>query len=111
MAEPDGSTERCLSCADIRGGPRRNQHVGAPTWHPFGGWIVAAVEIPRHAAPHARSHAGTGAYVDLWALSPDGKRWSQLTRYARSAASTRFPDDPVGALVPRFSRGGRPRPG
>lgn len=107
IAEPDGSRERCLSCADVPGGPRRNQHVGAPTWHPSGEWLVVAVEMPIHLAPHAKCHAGLGAYLDLWALTPDGRRWQQLTRYASAVTTTRFPDTPVGALIPRFSRSGR----
>jgi hypothetical protein len=107
VAEPDGSRERCLSCADVPGGPRRNQHVGAPTWHTSGEWMVVAVEMPRHRAPHAKCHAGFGAHVDLWAVSPDGRRWRQLTRYASSVQTPRFPDTPAGALIPRFSRSGR----
>src|SRR5262245_8204493 len=107
IADPDGRRERCLSCRDVPRGPRLNQHKGAPTWHPSGEWLVAGVEMPIHAAPHAKCHAGTGAYVDLWAVSADGRRWVQLTRYAPYATRTRFQDRPVGALIPRFSRSGR----
>lgn len=107
-ADADGGRELCLSCRDIPGGPRKNQHKGAPTWHRSGEWLVVAVEMPQHAAPHAKCHAGTGAYVDLWAVSSDGQRWAQLTRYARRALGARFPHRPVGALIPRLSRrGGR----
>jgi dipeptidyl aminopeptidase/acylaminoacyl peptidase len=107
VAEPDGSRERCLSCADAPGGPRRNQHVGAPTWHASGEWMVVAVEMPRHRAPHAKCHPGFGAYVDLWAVTPDGRQWRQLTHYASAVDRPRFPETPAGALIPRFSRSGR----
>jgi len=106
VADPDGSRATCISCRDVPNGPRMNQHKGAPTWHPSGQWIVAAVEMPVHAASHAKTHAGTGAYVDLWAISPDGRRWFQLTRYTNSVRTSRFPNTPVGALIPRFSRRG-----
>ncbi len=106
VADPDGSHEICLSCRDISNGPRLNQHKGAPTWHPSGQWIVAAVEMPVHAASHAQTHAGTGAYVDLWAISADGTQWYQLTHYANIVTTRRFPDTPAGALIPRFSRRG-----
>jgi Tol biopolymer transport system component len=107
VAEADGTRERCLTCTDSPGGPRRNQHVGAPTWHASGDWIVVAVEMPVHLAPHAKCHAGLGAYVDLWAASADGRQWFQLTRYAPAVTTTRFAETPVGALIPRFSRSGR----
>jgi len=106
IADPDGANQRCLSCRQVPGGPRPNQHVGLPSWHPSGEWLIVAVEMPQHAAPHAKSHAGTGAYVDLWAVTPDSGRWVQLTRYANRALRTRFPDQPVGALVPRLNRRG-----
>ena len=106
IADPDGTNQRCLSCRQVAGGPRPNQHVGMPSWHPSGEWLIVVVEMPRHGAPHAKSHAGTGAYVDIWAVTPDGRRWVQLTRYANRALRARFPDQPVGALVPRLSRRG-----
>jgi hypothetical protein len=61
VAEPDGRGERCLTCTDVAGGPRRNRHVGAATWHASGGWLVVAVEMPAHLAPHAKCHAGLGS--------------------------------------------------
>jgi Tol biopolymer transport system component len=63
--------------------------------------------MPVHRPPHAKCHPGFGTHVDLWALSPDGRRWHRLTRYAPAALRARFPEAPVGALIPRFSNNGR----
>ena len=106
VSQPNGSNAVCYSCRQVPGGPRPNQHVGAPSWHPSGEWLIVAVEMPVHTAPHAQAHPGTGAYVDIWAFAPARNAWHQLTRYSPAALSTWFPDRPVGALVPRLSRRG-----
>jgi len=105
-ADPDGAGERCISCFDIAGGPKRGQHKGAPDWHPSGRWIVASVEMPQHQDTHDRTTPGRGAFMDLWVVSANGKQWYQLTHYASAASGPRFENAPTGALMPHFSHSG-----
>lgn len=107
VANADGTGAVCVTCTEHPGGPRVNQHKHVPSWLPGGAWLIVSVEMPLHMTAHAKAHGGTGAYVDIWAMSADGTRWVQLTRYANRATSRRFPDSPIGALVPRLSRDGR----
>ena len=107
ISAPDGSNARCYSCTQVLGGPRANQHVSVPSWHPSGEWLIVAVEMPLHANTHASATGGTGAYVDLWAFAPDRNEWHQLSAYAPAALSTWFPDAPIGTLAPRLSRTGK----
>lgn len=106
IADADGMNERCITCRQVDGGPRANQHVSVPHWHPSGEWLTVAVEMPVHSAPHAKTHGGMGAYVDIWAVAPDRNEWHQLTHYADHIYRTWFPDRPVGALIPKLSRRG-----
>jgi len=106
IADADGGNQRCISCRQTSGGPRPNQHVSIPSWSPSGEWLIVSVEMPVHSAPHAKTHGGMGAYVDIWAVAPDRDEWHRLTHYADHIYRTWFPDRPVGALIPRLSRRG-----
>ncbi len=122
VANADGTEPVCIGCTDMtdgRGGvtiwkvapslsgtPHRvmrqfgttvyaNQNKDLPTWHPSGAWLIAGVEMPRHALRHALGASEVGMFNDLWAISADGKTWVQLTDYA----STWTYYDPI-ALIP-----------
>jgi hypothetical protein len=108
VAGADGASPRCLGCTTIVDGqdgvaiykaalsagappaPIRqpgaviyaNQNKDLPFWDPSGAWIIAGVELPRHGLPHAQGNSEVGGYVDLWAISVDGKTWVQLTDFA-----------------------------
>lgn len=109
IAKGDGSNPSCIGCTDVVDGVGgvaiykvvpsasasantlvrqtgatvyANQNKDLATWHPGGGWIVAGVEMPRHALTHAFGNAETGFFNDLWAISADGKTWVQLTDFA-----------------------------
>lgn len=58
-----------------------NQNKDLGTWHPNGQWIFAAVEMPHHAVGHNLGNGELGMFNNLWAISVDGKKWVQLTRY------------------------------
>lgn len=112
IANSDGSNAVCISCTDIPGGPRANQHKGAQQWHPNGQWMVAVVEMPAHGSTHASVAPGTGLQNDIYAISADGTQWVKLTNYAPITAATAWPGaflpwaTPGGALVPRFNKSG-----
>jgi hypothetical protein len=58
-----------------------HQNKDLPAWHPDGGWLFAAVEMPRHALTHDSGNGEKGMFCNLWAISEDGKIWVQLTAY------------------------------
>lgn len=111
IANSDGSNPYCIGCTDARDGAdgvriyratpsttetaaalvRRpnavihaNQNKDLAAWHPDGKWIIAAVEMPRHALTHHVGNSEIGMFNDLWAISVDGKTWVQLTDFAAS---------------------------
>jgi hypothetical protein len=108
VANPDGSGARSIGAADVVDGkdgaqiykalPSTNGTPGAvvrqtgavvyanqnkdlATWWPDGSWIIAGVELPRHALTHAAGVSEVGMFNDLWAISADGKTWVQLTDF------------------------------
>jgi hypothetical protein len=114
VADPDGSNPVCLTCNDAVDGQGQvalykvlpsttatasamsrqtgltvyaNQNKDLATWSPDGKWIVAGVEMPRHATTHALGNSEVGFYNDLWAISLDGHTWVQLTDYASTWTS------------------------
>ena len=112
VTSPDGSNAVCISCTDIPGGPRANQHKGAQQWHPNGQWMVGVVEMPAHGSTHASVTPGTGLQNDIYAISADGTQWVKLTSYVAVLGPTTWPGafipwtTPAGALVPRFNKSG-----
>lgn len=113
VSDPDGSNALCISCSDMPGGPRANQHKGAQQWHPTLGWMVAVVEMPAHISAHKDVAPGSGLQNDIYAISADGTQWVKLTSYAPITATTLPPPAPFvpwgtpgGALVPRFNKTG-----
>jgi hypothetical protein len=120
IADPDGSNASCLTCDDVVDGQGevaiyrvmpsststpnafshdagftvyRNQNKDLATWSPDGKWLIAGVEMPRHALTHALGTSEIGFYNDLWAISVDGRTWVQLTDFASTWTSL----DPVAA--------------
>jgi hypothetical protein len=109
VANADGSDPSCLGCADVRDGEngvriyrrapsptgavglaqRRpgaavyaNQNKDVAAWSPDGRWIIASVEMPRHALAHTYGAGEIAMFNDIWAISADGKTWVQLTDFA-----------------------------
>ena len=81
MAAPSttGTPQRPLRQRGASMYANRNKDLAA--WHPNGKWIIAAVEMPRHALTHDKGNGETGLFNNLWAISADGKIWVQLTRF------------------------------
>ena len=66
---PDGSQQACVTC-NTPGLPAR--HVGNPTWHPSGDYIVVQAEKPTHAGTSSSASPGVGFNNDLWLVTRDG---------------------------------------
>jgi hypothetical protein len=108
IANADGSAPVCLGCTDVVDGQNgvaiykvapstsatpnalvrqtgaivyANQNKDLATWYPDGRWIIAGVEMPRHALKHAYGNSEVGMFNDLWAISRDGRTWVQLTDF------------------------------
>lgn len=97
ITEPDGSLERCLTCDLIE---FRRKHCGNPTWHPSGQLIIFQSEKPirRGGSPVPFIEVpGRSLSSDLWAITPDGRRFWKLTSYGDTAGR---------AHAPRFSHEG-----
>ncbi len=79
IIRPDGSRVRCLTCKQVPGGPPVNVHKGVPHWHPSGKYIFLQVEAVKHPGKRELAQPGSGRNNDIWATTPDGDRWWQLT--------------------------------
>lgn len=91
LIRPDGSEVRCLTCTQPPGGPKVNLHKGVPHWHPEGRYIFLQVEQENHKAG-AMAQPGSGRNNDIWATTPAGDRWWQLTNADNgSQGGTLFP--------------------
>jgi len=111
IANSDGTNPVCIGCTDVVDGQNgvaiykvlpstttvpnaivrqvgaivyANQNKDLATWYPEGSWVLAGVEMPRHALTHALGNSEIGIFNDLWAISADGRTWVQLTDYART---------------------------
>lgn len=91
------------------GNPNINQlHNGNPVWHPFGKYIVFQSEEPQHynLANKWPPNPGIGVYNNLWAMTPDGKKFWKLTNIPIKKnlfdGIANF-----GVLNPHFSHDGR----
>jgi hypothetical protein len=78
IVSPDGADQRCLTCQQAAGGPKVDLHKGVPQWHDNGRYIFLQVEQEKHKAG-AMAQPGSGRNNDIWAVTPSGDRWWQLT--------------------------------
>ncbi len=101
---PDGSGR--ISLTDGKPGIWQRQN-GNPCWHPSGKYLVFQSEHPKHLAVRDKwpSNPGVGVYNELWATTPSGDRFWQLTHHE---VKMRLFDGKkaVGVLNPHFSHDG-----
>lgn len=79
----------CITCEEYPGGPKRQRFKMQPAWHPSGRWIFVAVERDQFTAPpvlgwdrnYIEGMLQSGLWVDMYAMTPDGKRWQRLTDF------------------------------
>ncbi len=83
------------------------RHNGNPNWHPSGKYIVFQSEETDHyrASDQWPGNPGIGVYANLWAVTPDGSRFWQLTdipiKQTLTDGITAF-----GSLNPHFNHDG-----
>jgi hypothetical protein len=82
-----GQTERCLTCAQVSGGPSPGRNKIMPVWHPSKQWIFLAVERDNYEKPLVSTQAIveglmlSGGFVNMWAMRPDGEAFTKLTDF------------------------------
>lgn len=101
--KPDGSGLTSLTAG--KGDKLPQMHIGQPAWHPSGKHIVFQAQDPELTFPKDYNKSmrmfvsgpGIGINNNLWLMTPDGKKFWQLT----SVKSRR------GVLHPHFSPNGK----
>ncbi|HEY9772937.1 MAG TPA: hypothetical protein V6C81_03910 [Planktothrix sp.] len=79
-----GSDERvCISDQKIWSAPRPDRDKMQPIWHPSGRWIIVAGEKESHVGrllPRSirQGLLECGVWMDMYATTPDGRRWFKL---------------------------------
>ena len=93
---PDGSNDKCLTCD----APEfANRHLGNPTWHPSGNYIIFQAEKEQVGGCSDLSSPGLGSANELWVMTSDGQDFHRLTHVT---------DVPfTGVLHPHFSADGQ----
>jgi Tol biopolymer transport system component len=97
----DGTGEKCLTSRRVPGLPQR--HIGNPSWHPSGRYIVFQAQKQR--APRRTDNVavpGAGVLNDLWLMTSDGEHFWKL--WDLDFVKSR---DAPAVLHPHFSRDGR----
>jgi len=106
-----GSAElTCLTCTQQLHGPKPNRFKMQPHWHPDGKWIVLAAERDEYSPPpvlgwsrkYVEGQLQNGLWTNMYAVSPDGLRWHQLTDFKTGPSGT-----PNGYTGPAFTRDGK----
>lgn len=81
-ANLDGSGEKCLTCGRSE---LPNRHIGNPSWHPSGEFIVFQVQkanAPFNPIADYFANPGSGIGNDLWITDREGTRFWRLTDIA-----------------------------
>jgi Tol biopolymer transport system component len=91
LMNPDGSSQQCLTCGKPTLAPGSSDQ---PAWHPSGQYIVfqsvdPSLKLPGPLASLADqlTQGGAGLNNNLWAMTPDGSQFWQLTHVPAGGAS------------------------
>jgi Tol biopolymer transport system component len=103
-------TLTCITCEQRPGGPRPQRLKMQPHWHPSGKWIIMAAEREKYSKPpiigwsrtFVEGQLQTGLWTDMWAVTPDGKKWVRLTDFKSGVKGTAD-----GYTGPAFSPDGK----
>nr|MDP9127999.1 hypothetical protein [Pseudomonadota bacterium] len=87
-----GPPPTCISCKSIPGGPRLDRQKMMVSWHPSGQWLTVGVEEDTHDnmwMPQSWQNGllQSGVWLNIWATTPSGDRWYQLTDFKKSAGA------------------------
>ena len=86
----------CITCEQQPGGPNPERFKMQPTWHPSGRWIFLAVERDTYTTPailgwsrsYVEGQLQCGIWTNMYAVSPDGRRWYRLTDFKSGVVGT-----------------------
>jgi len=103
MLNVDGSDVKALTGASASGGPAANRHKGFAHFDPSGRYIVMEAELAESLVGNSARvqkavSPGSGVWMDLWVVTVDGQRWTNLTQFTARRLT--------GALSPYFSPDG-----
>jgi len=105
-----GSAElTCLTCEQRPGGPKPQRFKVMPAWHPSGKWIFLGSERDSYHKPpvlgwnrkFVEGEIESGMWIDMYAVTPDGSRWSRLTDFTGDKGN------PAGYTGPGFTSDGK----
>ncbi|HCQ30161.1 MAG TPA: hypothetical protein DIU39_07740 [Flavobacteriales bacterium] len=104
ISDSNGENEQCLTCDHPE---LPNKHIGQPSWHPNGEWIVFQAEKEKHVLPKigALAAPGIGYHNDVYIINLKTNKVFQLTDLkTKMYIGDKTPS--CGILQPHFSEGG-----
>jgi Tol biopolymer transport system component len=109
IARAGSSDLTCLTCSQRARGPKANRFKMQPRWHPSGRWIILAVERDKYSPPpllgwnraYVEGQLQNGLWTNMFAVSPDGSTWHQLTDFTGAKGT------PDGYTGPAFTPDGK----
>ena len=110
IGHPGDPTLTCLTNVQKPGGPKPERMKMQAHWHPSGKFIFMAVERDSYNTPpilgldrnYVKGILQTGVWTDMWAMTPDGETWFQLTHFQSG-----IPGIPDGFTGPAFTNDGK----
>jgi hypothetical protein len=85
---------RCLTCAQVPGGPAPGTHKLMTEWHPSGNWILVGTEMPGASWPPLICNDAcklgllrSGVNLNMYAMTTDGAQWFPLVEFDPSQSS------------------------
>lgn len=104
ISDTDGSNKVCLTCnhPDLP-----NKHIGQPSWHPNGEWIIFQAEKKDHVMKniHALAAPGIGYHNDIYVMQLRTKKVFRLSNL-NTKSHIGDPTPACGILQPHFSSDG-----
>lgn len=99
-----GDKDSVLTCISLNGpnGKKRSfkkLHKLQVMWHPSGDFIICAVEWDDYPELHYTPYKtrlgilACGIWMDIWAVTPDGKTWTKLVKTVRGFTGPAFTHD------------------
>jgi hypothetical protein len=85
---------RCLTCAQVPGGPPVGAHKLMAEWHPSGNWILVGTQMAGASWPplvcNDTCQLGllrSGVNLDMYAMNADGTQWFPLVQFDPTQSS------------------------
>jgi Tol biopolymer transport system component len=112
VGKTGSSTLTCITCTQETGGPKPERLKMQPHWHPSSKWIIMAVERDEYSKPpilgdnkdFVEGMLQCGLGTNIYAVTPDGKRWSRLSDF--KSGQYNYPDGFTGVAMTRDGKKG-----